>query len=140
MRDFVSQTELGRLFGVTSHVIGKWLIDCSLRTPEKKPSRKAFAEGFVEQAPSGRNNGYFYVWNQKKTVAALQSAGHRLRGQYEPIFEQRLQGPFEARKSSSNGYELIDGNGEVGIWVVGQSNADRLVRLLNLAFKHGAFN
>lgn len=140
MREFVSQTDLGRLFGVSSHAIGKWLIDCALRTPEKRPSRKAFAEGFVQKTPYASHGGYFYAWHQRKTVHALQAAGHRLRGQYEPIFEKRLQGPFEARESSTNGIELVDGNGEVGIWVVGQSNADRLVRLLNLACQHGHFN
>ena len=50
MSEFLSQTDLGKLFGVSSHVIGKWLLDCGLRTENKKPSRKAFEGGYVEKA------------------------------------------------------------------------------------------
>ena len=140
MREFVTQTELGRLFGATSHVIGKWLVECGLRTETRKPSRTAFKGGFVEQAPSGRNGGYFYVWHQEKAIAALRSAGHRLKRQYEPPTDSRLRGPFEARKSSRNGYEIVGGDGDVGMWGTGQTNAESVVLLLNLAYQHGKFN
>jgi len=54
----LNQTELGKLFGVSSHVLGDWLVDIGLRTSDKKPSAGAFSEGFVEQADNGRG-GYF---------------------------------------------------------------------------------
>lgn len=139
MREFISQTDLGHMFGVSSHAIGKWLIECGIRTENKKPSRKAFEGGFISQAPS-RNDCYYYVWQQEKTIAALRSAGHRLKRQYEPPNVNRLVGPFEAKISSRNGYEIVGGDGDVGMWVTGQTNAESVVLLLNLAYQHGKFN
>ena len=75
--EWVNLTQLGRLFGVTSHKTGKWLVACGLRTNEKKPSRKAFEEGFVITADTNRGSGYYYVWHKQKTVAALKDAGHK---------------------------------------------------------------
>jgi hypothetical protein len=73
---FLSQTELGRHFSVSSPQIGKWLIACGLRTPNKKPSPKAFADGFVEQRDSRQPGTYFWVWHREKTLAVLTEAGH----------------------------------------------------------------
>jgi hypothetical protein len=139
--DYLSQTEIGKLFGATSHEVGKWLFDIGLRNEWKKPSKRAFDEGFVRTTGTGRGlvGSYYYVWHKARTVAALQSAGHRLRPHFDPQMDGRLQGPFEARKSSAHGFELTDANGHVAIWVMGQKNADRVTAVLNLAFKHGIF-
>jgi hypothetical protein len=75
MNDFMSQTELGTFFNVSSHQIGKWLISCGLRTAYKKPSPKAFNEGFVEQRPSTQPGTYFWVWHAEKTMKVLTEAG-----------------------------------------------------------------
>lgn len=141
MNAFLSQTDLGKLFGATSHEVGKWLVACGLRTRDKKPSQQAFDEGFVKTAGTGRGvvGSYFYVWNEQKTVAALRSAGHRLKPHFDPTLDGRLRGPFEAKKSSANGYELADCTGHVAIWVMGEKNAERVTAVLNLAFKHGQF-
>lgn len=69
-----------------------------------------------------------------KTIVALESAGHRL---LEPPDEDRLVGPFHAINSSGNRYEIADQKGKVAIWVVGAELADKLVRLVNLAYHHG---
>lgn len=74
--EYASQTELGKLFGVSSHKIGKWLIECGLRTQTKKPSNTAFEHGYVDQRPSTQPGTYFWVWNKEKTVALLTEAGH----------------------------------------------------------------
>jgi hypothetical protein len=73
---FLSQTELGKLFGVSSHAVGKWLIAVGLRTVNKKPSSKAFNDGFVEQRDSTQPGTYFWVWHREKTLAVLAAAGH----------------------------------------------------------------
>ena len=57
MTDFTTMTELGKLFDESSHTIGKWLTVIGLRTSEMKPSQRAFDEGFVKQAPTGRGQG-----------------------------------------------------------------------------------
>lgn len=133
MSEFVSQTELGKIFGVSSHEIGKWLVEAGLRTPEKRPSTFAFERGFVERAPTGRGSGYFYVWHTQKTTQRLEVAGHSLRVSLKPM----LSGPFKARKSSEAGFEIVDGNGNVVIWCHGESVARTVVWLLNGAVRHG---
>lgn len=141
MNEYLSQTELGKLFGATSHEIGKWLVNCGLRTDRNKPSQRAFDEGFVMTTGTGRGlvGSYYYVWNKSKTVAALQSAGHRLRPHFDPSIDGRLLGPFEANRSSANGFELVDASGHAAIFVMGEKNALVVVELLNLATKHGRF-
>lgn len=133
----LSQRQLGRLFGVSSHVIGRWLIDIGLRTTDKHPSPRAYQEGYCSTADNCRN-GYYYVWDRKKTIKALEAAGHkRVNGEKEPTPEGRgLNGPFDTRKSSTNGYEIVNGDGTVNAWVIGQSSAEWLVAILNLAHRH----
>ncbi len=75
---YVSQTELGNLFGVTSHRIGQWLREIGWRTSKNKPSQEAFDRDLARPISSGRNNGYFYVWHATKTIEALEKAGHKL--------------------------------------------------------------
>jgi len=70
-------TELGKLYGVSSHRIGKWLMDLGLRSNDKKPSRMAFENGFVEQRDSTHPGTYFWVWNKEKTMWALDKEGHK---------------------------------------------------------------
>ena len=60
----LNQTQLGKMFGGTSHDAGQWLKDNGLRTEDGKPSYTAFQEGYVEKADNGRG-GYYWVWNAK---------------------------------------------------------------------------
>ena len=39
---YMTLTQLGQLFGVSSHQIGKWLRAMGLRTNENRPSRETF--------------------------------------------------------------------------------------------------
>ena len=45
----------------------------------------------------------------------------------------RLVAPFSARQSSIDGFEIVDADGIVAIWVYGESRATGVVRVLNLA-------
>jgi hypothetical protein len=51
MSDYVTMKELGKLFGTTSHVVGRTLKEVGLRTKEGKPTRAAFAGRFCDQHP-----------------------------------------------------------------------------------------
>ena len=75
MPEFLSLTELGMLYGVTRNKVGQWLVDLGLRTEDKKPSAKAFSEGFVDERDSVNIGTYFYVWYAKKTCELLDGAG-----------------------------------------------------------------
>lgn len=75
--DFFSMTELGTLYGVSSHKVGKWLVDLGLRDANKKPSRLAFEHGLVAQRDSTQPGTYYWVWHGAKTMAVLDRAGHK---------------------------------------------------------------
>lgn len=119
-------TQLGVVFGVTSHKVGNWLVKVGLRTDDKHPSPKAFTEGFVSRCQSGA--GYFYIWHKAKTIALLESEGHRR--------IDMLVGPFEFRPGKRL-FEVVDANGSVGVWAAGEEYARLLAHLLNIAHKHG---
>lgn len=74
---FLSLTDLGRLFGVSSHKIGKWLKQVGLRTSANKPSPRAFKEGFVDQRGSTQPGTYIWVWHAEKTQKVLSEAGFK---------------------------------------------------------------
>lgn len=136
--DYLTQTQLGKLFDCSSHEIGKWLVAIGLRTDKAKPSAEAFAGGFCKQLPS-RNDGYCWGWHAEKTTQALEKAGHKLA--FPPpvdlIETPWLKGPFSSRQSSENGFEILNSDGKVSAWIFGKRNADLVVRLLNLADQHG---
>jgi hypothetical protein len=69
--EYLSLTEIGRLYGVSSHRVGKWLKDLCLRTEDGRPSGDAFRQGYVSQAPSRGPGTYFYVWHVGKTTEIL---------------------------------------------------------------------
>ena len=73
--EYMSLTDLGKLYGVSRVRMGQILIEVGLRTPEKKPSRMAFEKGFVIERPSTQPGTYFYVWHGKKTCEIL-DVGH----------------------------------------------------------------
>jgi hypothetical protein len=83
MPEFLSLTELGRLYGVSRNKVGQWLVDLGLRTKEKKPSRAAFDGGFMDQRPSTQPDTYYWVWNGEKTTRLLDEAGHMRADQQE---------------------------------------------------------
>jgi len=130
-------TQIGEIFGVSSHQVGKWLVEAGLRTPEKRPSREAFAGGYVEQGPS-RNQGYNWCWHSDKTVIVLEMAGHRRipNPPHELVDPPALNGPFQARPNGSNGFDLVNGDGSVAVVVVGERNAVFVAKVLNLADQH----
>jgi hypothetical protein len=131
-------TQIGELFGVTSHQVGKWLVEIGLRTPGKRPNREAFAGGYVKQGPS-RNQGYNWCWESVKTVKALEIAGHRQIPNPPPglVDPPMLNGPFQVRPNTSNSFDIVNGDGSVAVVVTGEQNAGFLVKVLNLADRGG---
>ena len=132
-------TQIGELFGATSHDVGKWLVKLGLRTEAKRPSSVAFDGTFVTQGPS-RGDGYNWIWHSERTVAELEKAGHRRIFNPPPylVDPAELVGPFEKRANETNGYDIVNGDGSVSAVVAGEKNVDCVVRLLNLAHAHGA--
>lgn len=131
----LNQSEIGKRFGATSHEIGRWLKEIGLRSQDGQPSREARAGGYVTLGPT-YNGHASYRWDEEKTIRALEAAGHRPR---PPVSTGRIVGPFTARQSSANGFEILSGDGTVAIWVIGRANAEAVSGLLNLAYQHGKF-
>jgi len=134
----MSQTQLGRLFGVTSHVVGRWLVEIGLRTSKGRPSTAAHQGGYCEISPC-HGNGYHWVWNVEKTVPALEQAGHRRMSPppLDLVEPPSLVGPFEARECEDGRIEVVSSDGNVGVIVVGERNAKTVLNLLNLANRYG---
>ena len=128
MGKFSNLTELGQMFGVSSHDMGNWLVAIGLRTDDKKPSREAFAGGYVDQAPTNRGfGGYYWVWDRERTVAALEEKGYHRAGQSpieknpEPPTPNALASfrplPLGSRASMASRFWAAMGPWRCGLWV-----------------------
>ena len=61
--EFTTMREIGKQFGVSSHVIGRWLVEIGLRTQDKEPSREALAGGYCTRRAMDRGPGSLVVWH-----------------------------------------------------------------------------
>ncbi len=73
--EYLSMKEIGAIYGVSSHVVGRLLKDAGLRTPKGRPSVRAFKEKFVTQRHSDDGETYFWVWDVAKVTPFLERAG-----------------------------------------------------------------
>jgi hypothetical protein len=69
---FLLLRELGKLYGKSSHEVGKRLEQLCYRDSDGRPTNKAFSGHFV--APRG-NPKFTWTWHQQKTCAVLEAAG-----------------------------------------------------------------
>jgi hypothetical protein len=130
----LTQTQIGKLFGVSSHVVGDWLTKIGLRDmTTKKPTREAHRGGYCETAPSGQA-GYHWVWDAEKTVAALRGAGHKLVDELsdELVHPPALEGPFTASNR-----RVVNASRETVLRAATSQQAEVVVKLLNAAHRHG---
>lgn len=86
MNNYLTMRQLGTLFGVTSHVIGKLLKKLGLRDENGKPTTAAFQGNLVKTAPIGTDGRYFWVWEADTTIAVLEANGlKRVSAEVDPI-------------------------------------------------------
>jgi len=81
----MTMREIGKVYNVSSHVVGRWLTRLQLRE-DGHPTDKAKAGGYCTFTVNDLGIG-FYVWSAKKTLAAL-----------ENLIEECME-----RKGSTNG-------------------------------------
>jgi hypothetical protein len=134
---YLSQRQLGVIFGASSHVIGQWLTDLGLKEGSR-PTRLAWERGLCTMAEhQGRK---FPSWH-RKVVEMFEADGHCRAELPEespnPSDTVTLVGPFTLQCNGGDGYTLVGGDGVSGIWVRGRANAEKLVTLLNLADRLG---
>lgn len=137
----MTQTQLGELFGVTSHKIGQWLKDIGLRDESGRPTEEAHEGRFCKQAPSGPT-GYHWVWDSKKTVAAFLEVQHLLvpNPPSNLVAPTILNGPFCVRKSAGSEFVIENGDGSASVWANNKMTADVIARILNLAHDKGVID
>lgn len=66
----MTMREIGQFYGVSSHVIGKWLTRIGLRE-NGQPTDKAKHGGYCEYICNDRGI-WFWVWRAEKTLAAIE--------------------------------------------------------------------
>ena len=138
--DFLTQTQIGKVFGASAMQVGRWLMSLGLKERDGRPSAKAERAGLVQMVGDGRSQ--FPAWRKDMVVELLVKAGHQPKPFTNPTLTiPQLAGPFSARLNDADGegYEIMDANGVVGIWAWGQAISEKLVKLLNLASQHGMF-
>ena len=136
--EYMTMRQIGQLFGVSSHTVGRWLKELRLRTDRGTPSHEALASGVATQR-YGDGATYHYVWQSKGTVAALEDAGHERVPHPPPELVEAtvLAGPFETSEADGGKCHVVGGDGEVAIVVTGKRNALLVCRVLNIAYRAG---
>jgi len=136
--DTLSQKQLGEIFGVSSHVVGRWLKEIGMRFSSGEPTPDAIAGGIAVQVDPGGDMRPFWAWSKEKIVVLLAAAGKARAGmEVAPVVPPQLSGPFtiQPNQSESDGFEIADGNGVVAIWCRGEWLAGVLEKLLNLCHR-----
>jgi hypothetical protein len=134
-------TQLGKYFGTSPHIVGKWLKEIGLRGPTGEPTPRAIDGGVVKRVMPSNDIQPFWAWHKEKSLMLLESAGHRRicpQPESEPS-QENLIGPFSVLRSDpqSSGFEISDSTGVTGIWVRGEVLATRVTKLLNLCHQMG---
>lgn len=75
MSEYWTMKQIGEVFGVSSHVIGRKLKALGYRTLDGKPSAAAFGAGLVKQKFTDDYANYLWAWNRERTVRLLEAAG-----------------------------------------------------------------
>ena len=128
--------QLAEYFGVTSHVIGRWLKDIDFRSTNGRPSQQAIEAGVAQPVRPSNGGKPFWAWTKEKSLQLLEASGYKRLGppKIQEAVEQNLIGPFTAERSDpeGGGFEIKDATGITAIWCQGEVLAGRLVKLLNI--------
>ena len=68
--EFKTMRDIGKVLGVSSHVVGRALKSIGLRTPEGKPTENARDCGYVRTVPM-MEGFYLDIWHAEKTLRVL---------------------------------------------------------------------
>lgn len=132
----LNQKQLGLLYGVSSHEVGRWLVAAGMRDEATgKPSREAHRGGYCDLASTGPTG---WAWSPQKVIPLFRQAGHRLPaalpdGLVEPSV---LNGPFVIQADVPR--EVMNADGTTALVASSATNAEMVLKLLQLAHKWGA--
>lgn len=126
----MNQTDLGRLFGVTSHVIGRWLTKAGLKGVT--PTPQAIRDGYAVSCPFDETRAGWY-WVPDKVVPVLLADGHELVPDLpiDLVVIPDLHGPFEI--SQADPRVILNGDKSVALRAGSARNARAIHHFLLLA-------
>lgn len=75
MSEYWTMKQIGEVFGVSSHVVGRKLKALGYRTLDGKPSAAAFGASLVQQKFTDDYANYLWAWDKDRTVRLLEEAG-----------------------------------------------------------------
>ena len=81
--EYITLTELGALYGVTSHKVGKWLREAGLRDKRGNPINEGLWMTTETLAPNGFTP--FFVWHRQSTIRLLDSLGYQRKEKHSPV-------------------------------------------------------
>jgi len=134
----MNQRDIGKLFGMTSHQVGKHLKDLGLRSQVGSPSKMAREQGIA--VPGGDFNGHpEHLWHVEAVVGLFEEAGHRRVPNPPPNLATPpvLIGPFSLHETDNDTWQVVGSNNNVGIVVTGQRNAELIRKMMNGAHTIG---
>lgn len=73
--DYMTMKEIGRVFEVSSHVVGRKLKELGLRTTDGKPSYDAFQAGLCDQRWTQDMMHYCWAWHGQEIIRLLRESG-----------------------------------------------------------------
>ncbi|HBN78430.1 MAG TPA: hypothetical protein DD473_21995 [Planctomycetaceae bacterium] len=131
-------TEVGRIFGISSHVLGNWLKENGFRRGYGNPSPEAYERKLVDTSYNTYGT-YNVLWDAEKLSQILEEAGfEKVNPPPDDLVEQvDLEGPFSIEPTDDGPINLVDGNQNRLITVHGQSNSVVVAKILNLAHESG---
>ena len=134
--EYMNMVDLGRLFGVSSHQIGKWLKDLGLRRANGTPSTTAYQQKLVSFSYEQWGT-YNAVWHVDRVVRILEHADHQQVADLPSDLVElpTLTGPFSLREIGNGKQQIVGNDGEVAITVAGETNAKVVLRVMNIAHR-----
>jgi transposase len=80
-KEYLSQTEIGKIYGVSSHVVGKWLKSLELRDQTGQPTNRAKSiHKLCTQRQSTNEGTWIYVWDKTQILSLLDQMGQQRAG------------------------------------------------------------
>ncbi len=74
---YCNMKTIGKLYGLSSHQVGKELTECGYRQ-DGKPTEKAFGEGMAVVKHDAEHSEWIaYLWHREKVTELLEDFGFR---------------------------------------------------------------
>ncbi|HBN74733.1 MAG TPA: hypothetical protein DD473_02700 [Planctomycetaceae bacterium] len=123
---FLTQKQLGEVFGVETFEMGKMLQQIGFRDQYMQMKPELSKQGIIRE-----QNG-ITGWHREKTIAALEKAGFK-----RPIDRATLPtGPFK-NESEGGGKCLLDSAGKICMRIYGDEFSDKIVEVMRIAYEKG---